>query len=440
MDAANPFEAMRSDPSAPIVLGAGISGLVAASILVKSGHSRVIVIDEYDRVGGNHIDRQIGDYTFDIGSLIFQDDSPLLAHLPEVLSSYTPIEPTWGRLNPQGIVTAYPISVKDDLIAAGPFEWMKIALSVGGARLFGRRLRNARDYARYWIGGYLLHRSGLDSYMRRFYGVPAERIELAFAEQRMHWIKEHAEIGTHVRRLTRKKTAHVANRQMARPKEGFAKLYDGSVKRLERDGVRFVLGTQLREIRRTGESLRIVTRDGEFVSDQVVSTIPVERALALCGLESKRPLESVTLISLFFSFAGERGFGDSVLYNFSHDGAWKRLTMYSDFYGKVNGRDYFTAEVNADHVDGAVTRAAEDFRDHTQRNGLFKGDLRLEGSHILSDAYPVFTDGATKAASEAVARLRDFGILSFGRQGGFEYQPTARVSTLVAEAAMGRGR
>src|SRR6516162_4392458 len=71
---ADPGAAERFDA---IVLGAGISGLVATSILLEQGCEQVLVVDEYDHVGGNHIDRTIGDYTFDVGSFIFQDDSPL---------------------------------------------------------------------------------------------------------------------------------------------------------------------------------------------------------------------------------------------------------------------------------------------------------------------------------------------------------------------------
>ena len=77
-----------------IVLGAGISGLVSASILLNQGYQRVLIVDEYDHVGGNHIDVQIGEYTFDIGSFIFQDDSPLLRHLPELLPLYCRVNPT----------------------------------------------------------------------------------------------------------------------------------------------------------------------------------------------------------------------------------------------------------------------------------------------------------------------------------------------------------
>jgi len=155
-------------------------------------------------------------------------------------------------------------------------------------------------------------------------------------------------------------------------------------------------------------------------------------------LPSDEGLLTVTLISLFFSFSGDRGFKDPILYNFSHTGAWKRLTVYSDFYGRSDGREYFGVEVNADHVLGSVETAEHDFRQHTSANGLFTGDLRLEGSHIVSNAYPVYSDKADERAANAIAALRTLGIESFGRQGGFDYQPTARVSTLQVEAALGR--
>jgi protoporphyrinogen oxidase len=421
-----------------IVLGAGISGLVAASVLLKEGYQRVLVVDEYAHIGGNHIDRSIGEYTFDIGSFIFQDDSPLLAHLPEILPLYVPINPSWGRLNPQGVVTQYPISIKDDLIAAGPVEWLWILSSVLFGRIFRRRLRNARDFAQYWIGARLLYRSGLGNYMKRFYGLPAEKIDINFAEKRMLWIKEHASLSTFFRRLLNSAAKSVPNTQLARPREGFAHLYHGAAQRLERSGVTFLLGTEMHSLQKMDGAFVLEAGLRRLAANRLVSTIPLERIQDLCGTPSKENLQTVTLISLFFSFSGERGFKDSILYNFSHEGAWKRLTVYSDFYGQSGGREFFAVEVNADHVLGSVETAERDFRAHVSENRLFVGDLRLEGSNILSNAYPVYTDKADEQAASAIAALRTLGIESFGRQGGFDYQPTARVSTLHAEAALAR--
>ena len=225
-----------------IILGAGVSGLVSASVLLSQGCRNILIADAYNHVGGNHIDWSRDGYTFDVGSLIFQDDSPLLKHFPELLSRYTIAFPTWGRLNPQGRVTAYPISVKDDIVNAGPVEWIYILASVLHARLFRRKMRNAREFARYWIGNRLLHSSGLDSYMKRFYGVAPDQIDIQLAQKRMFWISEHASLKNLIRRTLARGDNRPGNCQLVRPKEGYKFLYSAATERLQENDVVFVLG------------------------------------------------------------------------------------------------------------------------------------------------------------------------------------------------------
>jgi protoporphyrinogen oxidase len=422
-----------------IILGAGVSGLVAASVLLSQQYRRILVADTYSRLGGNHIDWSKGDYTFDVGSFIFQDDSPLLKHFPELLPRYRIVDPVWGRLNPQGVVTAYPISIKDDIINAGPIEWIRIGSSLLYARLFQGKIQNARDFARYWIGGRLLHSSGLESYMRRFYGVPPIEIDIQLAQKRMLWISEHASLGNLARRLLRplRKQTAPANHQLVRPKEGFNYLYEAAAESLGRRGVVFALGTTFRSLEKTDGTFCLRMADRTVWSDRVISTIPISHVEAMCGLKSE-PLSSTTLVSLFYSFSGERRFAPSILYNFSHHGAWKRLTMHSDFYGRVNGREYFSVEVIGNQVDSSAELAEQDFVTHVRANGLFEGDLKLEGSMILENAYPIYSQRSGEYAARAIRALETFGIQSFGRQGGFDYQPTARVSTIEAETSLSR--
>jgi len=418
-----------------IVLGAGISGLVATSVLFQQGVQNVLVIDEYAQSGGNHIDCKIGDYTFDVGSYIFQDDSPLLAHFPELLPLYVTIDPSWGRLTPYGIVTDYPISIKDDLLLAGPVEWFRILSSVLFVRIVPRKIVNAKDFATFWIGGRLFNRSGLRHYMDRFYGLPAEEVDVKFAEKRMLWIKEHASL----RNLVRKSISPAkppANRQLARPREGFAYLYRRAMQRLERQGAKFLLGTKVDRVRREDGRFKIEVGERRITGRRLVSTIPLASIQTLCGIRPAEALRTVTLISLFYSFSGARGFKQSILYNFSSEGAWKRLTVHSDFYGRCSGREFFSVEVNADAVGCDVAEAERDFRQHVARSGLFSGGLQLEGSYTLTNAYPIYTKNADERARKAIAGLRELGIESLGRQGGFDYQPTARDSTLKAEAAL----
>lgn len=422
-----------------IVLGAGVTGLVSASVLKEQGCDNILVLDEYSHVGGNHIDRAIGGYTFDIGSLIFQDDSPFAVRFPELLENYVEVDPAWARLNPRGAITAYPFSVRDDIIAPGPIEWVRIGASLIWSRLTLRRQRNARDFAFFWIGARLARGSGLIHYMERFCGLPAEQIDLTFAKSRMMWIAEHARIKKQLRAFINARRTQATetrtNQQLARPREGFESLYEPVVRRLAQAEVDFELGVSLIGIEKQPDGFVVRTSNGEKTAGRIISTVPIDRALQLAGISSE-PLPTVTLVSLFYSFSGNRGFDVPILYNFSETGTWKRLTVYSDFYGVHDGREYFGVEV----VDTTGTPNAEDaaaaFRKHTEENGLFSGDLRLEGDNTLANAYPIFTQGSGERAQEAIDILRSFGIESFGRQGGFEYQPTARTSTLKAEASL----
>jgi hypothetical protein len=68
--------------------------------------------------------------------------------------------------------------------------------------------------------------------------------------------------------------------------------------------------------------------------------------------------------------------------------------------------------------------------------GLFAGDLRLEGESRRIERLPLCADKAGQRAAKVITELRVLEIESIGRQGGFDYQPTARVSTLRAEAAL----
>lgn len=423
-----------------VVLGAGMSGLVGTSVLLEQGADRVVVVDTYAEVGGNHLDVEVGPYTYDVGSFIFQDDSPLLAHFPELMDRYVPIDPSWSRLNPQGVVTAYPFSVRDDVVDAGPVEIVRILASAVRARLDRRPMRNAYDFARHWIGARFLRRSGLEHYMARFCGCPIDQIDITFAQSRMLWLSDHTRVPAllqKLRDLVRPPAPQPpVNQQLARPREGFVHLYAPVVAGLEARGAEFRLGVELPRVTREPDGSFVVhVEGGTILTPRVVSTIPLDLAAVVCGAPAQ-DLPYVTLVSLFYSFEGSRGFSESVLYNFSYEARWKRLTVYSDFYGLAEGRVYFTVEVVADRTGTTPDEADEEFRRHVLDNGLLTGDLRLEGSHVLAHAYPIYMNGSAERASASVAALRAMGVESFGRQGSFRYQPTARVSALDAESAL----
>jgi protoporphyrinogen oxidase len=420
-----------------IIFGSGVSGLVSAAILLEQGLSKIAVVDEYTHIGGNHIDISIGEYTFDVGSFLFQDNSDLLKYFPGLLPLYVPVKASTARITPRGTVTKYPFSFKDELLKAGPLEWGRVALSLGFSRLFRRRIRNAQDYGEYWISSRLMKLSGLRYFMERFYGVPPEKIDNQFAQSRMRWIRDNASVRKNIARLLKWPARQpVRQQQLVRPREGFDYLYRAAAKQLENQGAEFYLGEQLKSLQRQSKIFVLQTGSSRLKAKRVISTIPLTRMMDLCGLAHNDEVRTVTLLTLFYSFQGDRGFVRNILYNFSAAGAWKRLTMHSDFYGRCNGREFFSVEANASHVDGSIEAADLDFRKHIEQVALFAGDLRLEGSHVLRNAYPIYVKHSSERAAEAIGALRRLGIESFGRQGGFDYQPTAQVSIQAARAAL----
>lgn len=420
-----------------IVLGAGISGLVSASVLAANGAKKILVLDEYDHVGGNHIDRRFGDYTFDIGCFVFHDTSPLLTYFPELLDRYTEFSPKVMRLNPIGEVTKYPISLKDDVFGRGWIHALRIFSSALYDRLFIFSVESAGTLVRKRIGTKLFHETGLASYMRRFSGIDAEQIDVEFAQKRMRWVTDRTSVLDGLKFLLRKiwRRAEVPSgeKQLVRPKEGFSHLYKAVANKLENLGVTLELGQKLETIDITNRGFGVVTKGGKKTSDVLVATIPIQKTAKLCGIDDYKKFRSNCLITLFFSFRGSRNFHSTILYNFSHEGTWKRLTVYSDMYGEAAGREYFAVEIVGD-LSGAEPQAvASEFESHARKFGLFDGDLKLEGSNTLENAYPLYTKGSIRDAEELSRKLRNIGILSHGRQGAFNYQPTAKVSVTEAK-------
>lgn len=419
-----------------IILGAGISGLVSASILLGKGNKRILLVDEFDHLGGNHIDVRIGDYSFDIGSFFFQDDSPLLNHFPELLPYYLPGKYSTSRITPGGILAKYPIDPRKDILAAGPLVLLGDFMSLIAGRLTNDRDKNALEFVKYWIGARLAKRTGLVAYLTRFYGVSPESIEADFARKRMGWPCK-CQLERYSSKLRPRQAGGPPNQELVRPREGFNYLYQSAADSLSARGVTIILGAKIGSISKTDAGSLVVKFDGQTAeSKTLISTIPVGQCLSLCNLPPAKMLETVDLTSLFYSFEGERGFEQNVLYNFSEQGLWKRLTVHSDFYGRSNGREYFSVEAIDKRSGNDAAVVDRDFIRHAKENRIFAGDLRLEGTRFTKNVYPVYLAGATADASDALARLREFGVLSFGRQGGFDYQPTARASTNIAESIL----
>jgi protoporphyrinogen oxidase len=413
------------------ILGAGVSGMAAANTI--SDASSVVMIDEYVGMGGNHKSRAIGPYTFDIGAFVFKGSDELFKAFPDLEKLCLPVQVDIQRIAPGGHVEKYPYSPRTELFRGGYVSGIGSLISVLVSKIKYQKKSNAADYAKYYMGERIFKDSGLELYIERLLGSKAGDIEIEFAKRRMTWIARAGSIRHRAKSF--RVAPPTAGAQLVRPIQGFDKLYAPVKAALEKRGVQVLLGERLEGVTRIDGVFHIRTSHRLIQARRIISTIPIQNAATLFGaLTEVETLTNVDLVSLYFSFQGERGFPGQILQNFADRGRWKRLTMHSDFYGKGDGREYFSVEVPGGGV--SIEAIEADFRDSVAEVGLFKGDLKLEGHDVTPFAYPVYRRGATATVGRLVAELKALGVESLGRQGRFDYLPTGALTAKLARVGV----
>ena len=426
-----------------IVLGAGVTGLTAGAHLSKT--ASVLLLDEYESPGGNHISHDFGPYSFDIGAIFFWTDSPLLKVFPGIGDQWTPVEYETARICPDGRVRKYPFEFRDELLSRGPVYVGAVLSDILFNKLFGKRDASAASFARYYLGERLLRDSGLATYLRRFYGLPIEAISFNFAKRRMVWIAQNGSVRHKLTKLAKAVRQRLGLERpttvifpFARPRGGFSVMYEHALNQLKQAGARAQLGTSLTGVEKTPTGFVVHTSSGTFRAPRLISTIPLARSGALFGVDVTQAPESSVLITLCCRFRGDRKFGALILFNFHNDGLWKRLTMHSDYYGAVDGWEYFSVEVTLREVTQTPEQLFEDFRSSVAQAGLFDGALELVDSFRTDFAYPVYDHSAEAKKAKIAGALTALGVETMGRQGDFDYIPSATEAIELAQAALAR--
>jgi protoporphyrinogen oxidase len=433
---------MDESRSDVLILGAGISGLSAAYFLAGQGQS-VRIIEAYDHLGGNHISRAIGSYTYDIGAIFFWSDNCQFDMFEGLLDTCVPLDFSISKISPSGTIVRYPFSLRDEILNRGLLEQATSIGSLIKARLSQRDIRSAADFARFHMGTHLYEQTGLRTYLDRFYGISGEEVSLTFAERRMTWLRKYGSArywlsrGLRAARVRLGGTAPPELNAYARPREGFQHYYGRIGECLSKMGVDIRLSNPIRSIGAAEHGHVVHTETGSFFGSRLISTMPVAMTARWAGLPVADSLISLNLTTLFCSYAGPSPFDGTVLYNFHPEGIWKRLTMHSAYYGPVDGRSYFAVECTHLAENVSAVSLFDDFACHVRKLGLFDGDLRLEGSMTLAHAYPVYRHGFEEALHPLMHELNSRGIEPVGRQGRFDYIPNSSMAIDLVREALG---
>ncbi len=415
------------------VLGAGPAGLSAARYLTDYPDVQVDVIEKDDHLGGLQRSFEFEQRHFDVGTILFFGHHGLVEAFPFLADEMVPIKYKPVSINPAGSYDRYPFTIRRYLKDNGLFVAAWSLLDLLSSKIRCARKDSVAAYAKYYMGGTIYRRSGLQRYIYRLHDLEDEQLDVEFARKRLALIERQS-----LRRMlsaalpftkTQKKT--IAGGRLVRPPQGFEYMFDLIRGELENRKVDLQLGRQVQSVRKT-ESGFDVSVDGTTEHyDRVVSTIPIPTMLTLIGETPATDVQTKNLISLFY--VGKFNRQGNTFFNFTNEADWKRITVFSDFYGPTAaGEDYFTVEITSDDTSpDRVDAVARDFEAHAEKVQLLTGAPRFQGSHVSTHAYPVYRRGQGQAVEAEKHRLRSFGIDLLGRQGNFEYV----ISNVVAKRA-----
>lgn len=410
-----------------VVLGAGIAGLAAADRLSRSGW-RVRVIERHAQAGGVHRARHIGPYTYDVGSIFYEQDARIFRLAPGLSELCPQVTRVQRRIAPDGTVRHYPFEPRE-FLSRSPLRLAWFVTDLAWSRLAVRRDGTLDAISRKRLGRSFFEKTGLSSYIARFHHVSPRGIDESFFFHRMAFIERFTRPGELARQAMRSMRPSAPARPRpplhVRPRSGFEPVFDRIVGRLASEGVDFRFGEELLSLKREGSLFLVQTTAGTFPAEAVVSAIPLDTLhRALFGDASG--LVSLDMAMLFVSAARLDARLGNVLFNFHHMGWWKRATIYSRIYPEPRiGREFLAVEATIPQGGAYDPQAVfEDFRRHLESLGL-ADDLALEGHEHLDNCYPLYAPGTQVAVRQVLRRVAQAGVVTAGRQGRFEYLPTS---------------
>lgn len=417
-------------PQKVAVLGGGAAGVVVADELARRG----AIVELFERnsvLGGLHRSVAVDGDVFDIGAFFFNPDHALIASFPAIQPLLVPVRASPVSITPSGAFDFYPLSPRGYLKSHGPLRTAVAICDLAVSRLRYRRAASVPDFACHLLGRTVYENSGLQHYIERLYGARDSEIELEQVRPRIQLIEQFARGRRLVRQVVRG-SGTKTSLQLARPREGFPFLYARIAECLRQLGVAVHTDVIVERVKRVAGGFEVTRNGSTSFYDHVVSTIPVPVVLRLLGEPCRARFEHMNLASFFYR--GKMRSQANVLYNFTFEGLWKRITVFSRIYDAPEGEDFLTVEVtSADVSPKRIEALAQDFEEHAGRLSLFESAPRRIGYAVTERAYPMCRRGHMGDLDREKQKLRDLGVHIVGRQGDHAYFSSHNVA-LAARA------
>lgn len=424
---------MMSDVPTLTILGGGPAGLAIGYYAQRAGlDSRVF--EAADRVGGNCVTLQHGDFRFDSGAHRFHDKDPeITAEVidlvgPDLRRIHVPSQ-IWHA----GRFVDFPLSPLNLLHSLGPVSFTAAGLSLLRGRVQRPSTGSFLDFAVRTYGRDIASRFLL-SYSEKLWGAPCERLSPQICGTRLKGLGLKSLV---VEALLgkRAKTQHLDG-AFYYPRQGYGRIVERLAEECGSDNIR--LNSRITGIFHSNAVIRAVETNGRVrvPVEQLVSTLPLGLTLQLLrpappefALQATRGLRyrNVVLVAIFLQ-------KDQITPNGSvyfPDSTIPFTRVYEPKNRSVEmcppGCTSLVAEIPCQPDDAVWTAdcgsLVELVADHYVRIGWIKrGDIVDATTHRLPHAYPILELDYESRLAPVVEYLEGFRNLRLaGRNGCFEY-------------------
>ncbi|WP_168707850.1 FAD-dependent oxidoreductase [Sphingopyxis sp. PAMC25046] len=411
------------------VLGGGMTGSVLSLHAKRLNAGEITLFERADILGGLHKSPEVDGFPYDIGAFFFSPDHPVFRIFPGLIDHFVEFDLRVRTVTEGGKQDRYPLSISGYRKNHGSLTMLRAGASILWNKWANRTRDTLPAICRYYVGDVIYMGGGLKNYIERLYSLHDHEIDPLFATKRMAKLVDLAgfrnRFATSLRDAWKPRKHAVA---LARPRAGFQHMYAVIECALTAEGVDVRTEANVQGIEKDERGFLVSTDRKTERFDAVVSTIPVPVTARLIDIPIHQRFETVSLLTLFYSFEGDPGFDAEVMSNFSNSGRWKRMIDFSGPYGRSHELHRISVEIPLAPHSGPVDiqAAHRDFMASAHSLGLLvDGDIELLGHHLTPHAYPIYRTDAVADLERDKQAISDWGILLCGRQGAFDYVSSA---------------
>jgi protoporphyrinogen oxidase len=257
------------------VVGGGVLGLMLAHRLAERGDD-VTLIEGAPEIGGLAAAWQLGDVTWDRHyhvTLLSDRRTQELVAAAGLADEFRWVETKTGYYGTDGTLRSVSNSVEFlKLPGLNPIDKGRL----GGTILYGSKIGNGQRMERIPVEAWLRRWSGRRTFDTFWQPLLRAKLGDGYREASA------AFIWATIQRLYAARRTGLKKEMFGYVPGGYARVFDGMAATLRADGVKLMLGSPVRVVRRDGDSLAVDTHTGTERFDEVVVTTNAHLAADLC--------------------------------------------------------------------------------------------------------------------------------------------------------------